>query len=311
MDSMDWKHYVAHRPGYPDSIWKLWTNYHQGPLEKVHDIGAGSGNGAEGLLNCCAKAPPTHVVLSDVKTECGQEQRIRFEGRFPNTTFFYRTARGEDAWDAPLGLEQLDFVMCCESLHWTVLESTLSQVGKSLRKDGTFAAVIYAPFPIIRNNKTADRAFRKFVASHVEGLLSQNWMNEGWKRAARQLSHGIDCVSLPEDTWKDVKRVHINVRDGGWGALEDQPVQLQNEFAKESLPDLGAYERVTIDDDEDWQKLSTSLDWLQEMLKSLRFGFGEASFTSPEWLHLQDCVGEGGQLDLEWQVQMILARARM
>lgn len=304
----DWKHYMEFRPGYPDSMWECWLDYHQGPLEKVHDIGAGSGNGAEGIIS---RVKVTNVVLTDPKFECGQEQRARFEGRYSNITILHRTARGEDPWDVSLGLDQVDFVMCCESLHWTRIQPTLEHIAEGLRSGGTFAAVIYAPFPFIKNNEVANTVFHNFTASHFEALIAKGLMNEDWTRSAAQLYHGIDCVSLPDNIWKDVQRIFINLHGREWASAskERTTTHLRAEYEKYLLSDLGTYERITMDNDKDWQRPSTSLEWIRQMLISMRCGFGYASWTSPVWLELEASVSDG-KIDLEWEVEMILARKK-
>ncbi|KAI8179934.1 hypothetical protein K4K54_006150 [Colletotrichum sp. SAR 10_86] len=296
------KHYVDHRPSYPDSMWKLWTSYHQGPLTSAHDIGSGSGNGAEGLLTHTTP-PLKHVVLTEPREINIADCRARFKDRFPGTEFSYRTCRGEDPWDPPAGLEHVDFAMACESIHWTVLGPTTQNIAKSLRPGGTFAAVIYGPFPGITNNKVANAAFKSFIGEHAAHLLKQEWMTENWKRAARQMFHGMDCVPLLDDVWQDVKRVEVNCRDG-WYAKDYEPM----EGTEDPVAHFGTSERVSIDDNEDWQ-ISATVEWLKQSLESMRFGFTEDSWNSPKWKEIEQAVG-GGPLKLQWQVHMILARKR-
>ncbi|KAF6823469.1 yhr209w-like protein [Colletotrichum plurivorum] len=294
------KHYIAHRPPYPDSMWKLWTSYHQGPLSSFHDIGSGSGNGAEALLSRVTP-PPSHVVLTDPQEQNIVDCRARFGDRFPGTRFTYRTGRGEDPWEPPASLDQVDLVMACESLHWTVLEPTLASIARSLRKGGTFAAVIYGPFPGITNNSAANAAFKSFIGEHSSFLLKQDWMTENWKRVARQMFHGMDSVALGDDVWEDVKRIEVNCRDG-WYAKNYEKI----EGTADPVGHLGTSERVTIDDSEDWQ-ITGSAEWLKQSLQSMKFGFTEDSWKSPKWREMEEAAG-GGPLELQWQVHMILAR---
>ncbi|KAK6218517.1 hypothetical protein QIS74_06397 [Colletotrichum tabaci] len=297
------KHYIAHRPPYPESMWELWTNYHQGPLTSAHDIGAGSGNGAEGLLTHTSSPPLKHVVLTEPQEVNIKDCVTRFHNRFPDTSFAYRNCRGEDPWSPPAGLAHVDFVMACESLHWTSLEPTLDNIANSLREDGTFAAVLYGPFPAITNSAPANAAFKAFLADHAARLLRQDWMNENWKRAARQMFHGMECVALRDEVWKDVKRIAINCRNG-WYAKDYEPL----EGTADPVGHLGTCERIAVDDSKDWQ-ISASVEWLKQSLQSMRFGFSEESWASPHWQAIEHEMGDGA-LELEWQVQMILARRR-
>ncbi|KAL0932738.1 yhr209w-like protein [Colletotrichum truncatum] len=296
------RHYVDHRPPYPESMWNLWTSYHDGPLQTVHDIGSGSGNGADGLL-MHVKTPMKHVVLTEPREINIQDCRARFRDRFPGTEFTYRICGGEDPWETPAGLGAVDFVMACESLHWTIIEPTLQNVAKSLRKGGTFAAVVYGPFPGIANNQKANEAFKEFIGEHAAHLLKQDWLNENWKRAARQMFHGMDCVPLRDDVWQDVKRIEINCRDG-WYARDYEPIK----GTADSVTHLGPFEKISVDDNADWQ-ISASTEWLRESLNSMRFGFTEKSWESSKWLEMEQSVGNM-PLELQWQVQMILARKK-
>ncbi|OHF03964.1 hypothetical protein CORC01_00826 [Colletotrichum orchidophilum] len=297
------RHYVDHRPPYPDSMWELWTSYHEGPLTVVHDIGSGSGNAADGLLTHTT-SPAKHVILTEPRDINIKDCRSRFRDRFPGTSFTYRNCRGEDPWEAPVGVEDVDFVMACESLHWTILAPTLDNIAKSLRGNGTFAAVIYGPFPGITNNTVANAAFKAFIGEHAAHLLKQEWMTENWKRAARQMFHGMDSVPLKDEIWKDVKRIEINCRDG-WYAKDYHPL----EGTADPVRHLGTSERVVIDDSKDW-RISSSVDWLKQSLESMRFGFTEESWQSPKWQEMAKEIGNGA-LELEWQVHMILARKRV
>ncbi|GKT94773.1 hypothetical protein Ct61P_12623 [Colletotrichum tofieldiae] len=283
-------------------MWKLWISYHEGPLTSAHDIGAGSGNGAEGLLRHIA-VPLKHVVLTEPQEVNIKDCRARFKDRFPGTNFTYRNCRGEDTWEPPADLDHVDFVMACESIHWTVLEPTLDNIAKSLRNNGTFAAVIYGPFPSIDNSVTSNAAFKQFIGEHAARLLKQNWMNENWKRAARQMFHGMECVPLRDEVWKDVKKIEINCSEG-WYAKEYEPL----EGTTDPVSQLRTYERVSIDDSKDWQ-ISASIEWLKQSLESMRFGFTEESWTSSKWQEIEHEIGDGA-LDLKWQVHMILARKR-
>lgn len=178
--------YNAHRPEYPPSLWGLFATYHRGPLSKAHDIGAGFGNGIEGLLRFLGANGQglSHAILTEPKLFLVDAARARLPCLFPDTAFGYRNKRGEDAWDAPLGLGsgQMDLVMSCEAIHWTILTPTLEQIYQSLRPGGTFGAVLYAPLPNVVDNMPATMALRCLVEQHVDKLVKENWMDEGWKR---------------------------------------------------------------------------------------------------------------------------------
>lgn len=189
--------YMAHRPEYPPTLWALFTTYHQGALQKAHDIGSGFGNGMEGLLSLLASREQgnlSHAILTEPKQFLVEAASASLPPRFPNTKFAWRNKKGEDSWDAPLGLQEgeLDLAMSCEAIHWTILETSLENVHRSLRTNGTFAAVLYAPLPNIVGNLAATKILQSLVQDHVQELIASGWMDEGWKRCmVREL-----CVVL-------------------------------------------------------------------------------------------------------------------
>lgn len=294
----DWKHYINHRPSYPDSMWRQWLAYHKGPLLSAHDIGTGSGNAAESLL-LHTDPRVERVVLTDPREGNIQDAKGRFVGRFTGTEFVYRACCGEDPWD---GLDQVDFVMACESIHWTELEPTLKNIAGGLRPGGTFAAVLYWPFPSITNNEAASHAFQRLISNHVDGLMKKEWMSQAWQRGSKQLN--MDCVPLRDEAWQDVRRYYLNCSKG-W-AWEQHPEE--KDWHAAPLTHLGKYERIEDPDCGDWQ-LSTTVQWLKENLESLRFGFTAETWESKEWKEILDAVGDA-TIKLAWQVQMVLARKR-
>ncbi|KAK2005369.1 hypothetical protein LZ32DRAFT_674109 [Colletotrichum eremochloae] len=300
----DGKHYLKHRPPYPESIWKLWLSYHKGPLTSLHDIGSGGGNATEDLLRHIS-SPLRFVILTEPKAVNINDCRARFKGRFLDTCFVYRKCHAEDQWEPPTNLEHVDFVMACESIHWTELKPTMDNIAKSLRANGTFAAVIYAPYPLISNNSIANTAFKDFIGGHASWLLEQGWMNEKWQRAARQLHQGLDFLPLREDLWTDVRRININIRDG-W--LADSVQFIDGPLEPSDNVRIQACEWDTINESKDWQLLA-SVEWLKQYLLSLRLGFSDRSWTSLKWQKIESEV-QDGNLELVWPVQILLARRR-
>jgi SAM-dependent methyltransferase len=197
------EHYGDHRVEYPASLWALFTTYHQGPLKSAHDIGAGYGNGIEGLLRFLKVGGGglTHAILTEPKAFLLEAARARLPGLFPDTMFAYRNKRGEDAWDESLGPAkgQLDLAMSCEAIHWTVLAPTLININESLRPGGTFGAVLYSPLPQVVDNTPATESLRRLVEGHVDKLISDSWMDEGWKRCMVSNTDSADSYPMRAD----------------------------------------------------------------------------------------------------------------
>lgn len=49
--TMPWDKFYSSRADYPDSMFESFLKYHQGALDVLHDLGAGSGLAADGLLS--------------------------------------------------------------------------------------------------------------------------------------------------------------------------------------------------------------------------------------------------------------------
>lgn len=315
-DLEQWEHYVAYRPRWPHSMWKMWLDYHQGLLVSAHDIGTGSGNAAEDLLHASMiRSPPglRYFVLTDLREPNIQDARKRLVSgdRFPGIKFAFRVAPAESSWQdiaecTPELASGTDFIMACESIHWTDLEPTLRHVATSLRTGGTFAAALYWPFPIISGNDKARDAFNRLVDKRVAQIKKDQWMNAAWVNASRQMN--LDVVPLHEEVWRDVQRVYIHCsgKSGGW-AWEQHPEE--KDWHAIPVLHLGAYKKIELEDHADW-KMSSTVDWLKGLLESLRFGFSAESWESEEWREIEEASGLDGRIDLQWQVQMILARKR-
>lgn len=217
--SMPWDRFYSSRPAYPASMFDLWLSYHAGPLATVHDLGAGSGLAADGLLTAARTyglSQMPHTILSD-PGRSNLEIAARFmTARHPYTTIDCWQARGEDQAEfLPPG--SLDMAICAEALHWMDIPAVVDLVAESLREGGTFAVVLYSCFPRIQNNARVKALLRRFVEEHLQrGLLlgERNRvtdaegveMHENWKRGLRNLAYGLDSVELSAETWEDVKR---------------------------------------------------------------------------------------------------------
>lgn len=297
-------------------MWKMWLDYHQGLLVSAHDIGTGSGNAAENLLQASmirTRPGLRYFVLTDLRESNIQDARKRLirDNHFPGIKFAFRVAPAESSWqDIAEGTPELasgiDFIMACESIHWTDLEPTLRHIATSLRPGGTFAAALYWPFPIICGNDKARDAFNRLIDRRVAQIKKDRWMNAAWINASRQMN--LDVVPLYDEVWKDVIRAYIHCSDesGGW-AWEQHPEE--RDWHAKPVLHLGTYKKIELDDHTDW-KMSSTADWLRGLLESLRFGFTAESWESEEWREIEQASGLDGRLNLRWQVQMILARKR-
>lgn len=113
--TMPWDKFYSSRADYPNSMFESFLKYHQGPLEVLHDLGAGSGLAADGLLSALRRthaAPQRGTVRSlaaaaaapklprTILSDPGQENlgiTSRFvHARHPDVAMECWQARGED-----------------------------------------------------------------------------------------------------------------------------------------------------------------------------------------------------------------------
>lgn len=335
--NMPWDRLYSSRADYPRSMFTTFLNYHHGPLDTVHDLGAGSGLAADGLLSALrlrlgsanAQMLP-RTILSD-PGEANLAVSARFlTARQPGVPLECWPARGEEQ-DRFLVPSSVDLTLCAEALHWMDTPVALSQTARSLRPGGTLAVVLYSCFPRILNDGRTKRAVRMLVEDHLRYRMLKKTPDDGadgssddeddhrdgdpdspgnvrihpnWARGMRSLAYGLDAVELPADQWEDIRRFEINCGAAGWWWPNASKDTLGCATPR---ADASPHERFVYEDYEDWGRWA-SLRELKELLMSIQVGFGDKTWDSPLWRELETSVK--GPLHLVWQVHMILARKK-
>lgn len=323
---MPWDKFSSSRADYPRSMFNTFLAYHRGPLDVLHDLGAGSGLAADGLLNALrARQGEVKLLPRTILSDPGEENlgiTTRFvAARQPGVHLECWQRRGEDQ-DRFLVPSGVDMTICAEALHWMDMPDVVAQTARSLRPGGTFAVVLYSCFPRILNNGRAKKVLRMLVEDHLRRrLLAGPDTREGdaeaspgsptvarvhpnWERGMKSLAYGLDAVELPADQWEDIRRFEINCGASGWW----WPRACQDILGC-AIPraDASPHERFVYEDYEDWGRWS-SLRELKDLLMSIQVGFGDKTWEGPLWRELEDVAR--GPLHLVWQVHMILARKK-
>lgn len=104
--TMPWDKFYSSRADYPSSMFESFLHYHRGPLDVLHDLGAGSGLAADGLLTALRSKSPTTARASPARlprtilSDPGKENlsiTARFvRARHPDVVTECWRARGED-----------------------------------------------------------------------------------------------------------------------------------------------------------------------------------------------------------------------
>lgn len=102
--TMPWDKFYSSRADYPDSMFEGFLQYHHGPMNVLHDLGAGSGLAADGLLSALLRSQPRNIspkklpriILSDPGEEnLGITARF-VQARHADVAMECWQARGED-----------------------------------------------------------------------------------------------------------------------------------------------------------------------------------------------------------------------
>lgn len=323
----DWDHYVKFRPAYPETMWQSWLAYHNGPINRLLDVGTGGGVGAASLLAVASAQgrQVKHLYLSDP----GESNLIAAKKNFESGNasalggmqLHYHRGPAEEAFPG-LDNKSLDMIIACASIHWTDIEVAINTAADALRPGGTFAAVVY-PQPTIRGDDEAAEALaavfeqrRRFqdAASEKNGDDGKgpSSMRAIRARAYRNLSIGLNYVPFDPEKWEGVHRRTANLPSDGKWPLRDSTWARYGEPKNAVLE--GREEVESVDKDDWWTRKEYTVDQLKQFFQTL----GYEPFVMDGRLWETDAFKEfervveskGGSFELVWPAATVLARRR-
>ncbi|KAI9898656.1 hypothetical protein N3K66_007016 [Trichothecium roseum] len=296
--TVSWDEYMQYRPPYPDSMWKLWFDYHKGPLDVISDIGTGGGVAAHDMAS---RTKVKRMYLSDPGKE-----HLDFAERFlkehhSDVEFVLSNKVAEDRW---LEDGSVDFLACCEALHWVDVDKGMPVMADSLRPGGTFAAVYYLPFPRITNSRRAQEGQTRLLDDFGNSTPDSAVQHPAWRRGFSNSNMGMDFVPFDEEVWTDVRRIEINLPEEGWPSSASiakrfgvAPCRVGEGCVKERWEDGG------------W-KTRDSAEGLRKLLQKF-LGAPDETWDCDAWREVLAGAEEvGGVFELSFQVAMVLARKR-
>lgn len=151
--TMPWDKFYSSRADYPDSMFESFLKYHQGALDVLHDLGAGSGLAADGLLSALRRTHhargasasgsssssssfPSLKLPRTILSDPGEENlgiTSRFvHARHPDVAMECWQARGEDQdqFLAPASVDMYAYLpvekFCCLANKSRLLEGEIS-----------------------------------------------------------------------------------------------------------------------------------------------------------------------------------------
>lgn len=139
--------YSSVRPAYPNSFYKILSDYHQGPRELVVDVGCGPGVATFQLseqLNSFQKVIGTD--LSSTMIESARSLQSQDPQRYSRVSF--EQSPGESFEFLKNGSDDLkcDMVTAVECVHWFDFAKFQEAVAAILRPGGTLAIWGYGDF---------------------------------------------------------------------------------------------------------------------------------------------------------------------
>ncbi|CAM1509794.1 Fc.00g001290.m01.CDS01 [Cosmosporella sp. VM-42] len=295
---ISWDEYMEFRPPYPPSMWKLWLDYHQGPLESAHDVGAGGGLAANAIA---ANSNAKRIYVSDPGKEHLDFAEKMLTHHHPNTEFVFKNTVAEDLW---VEEGSIDFLCCCEALHWVDVSKGMPVMAKSLRSGGTFAAIYYLPFPKITNNKRAQDGQMRLLEDFEKNTAESSVPGPAWRRGFSQSNVGMDFVPFDGDLWTDVRRIELNLNGEDWPS--SQSIAKRFGEAPKCVEEGCVKERW---EDESWKR-TESPEKLRQILQKF-LGALDETWECEAWQEVLKGAEEvGGKLELAFQVAMVLARKK-
>lgn len=323
----DWDHYVKFRPAYPETMWTSWLAYHQGPLDRLLDVGTGGGVGAATLLAVASAQGKQvkHLYLSDP----GQDNLTAAQKNFESSQaaapgamqVHYHRGPAEEAFPG-LDKRSADMIIACASIHWTDIEVAINTAADALRPGGTFAAVVY-PQPTIRGDDAAAEALaavfeqrRRFQDEASEKNGDDGRDPSGTRairaRAYRNLSIGLDYVPFDPEKWEGVHRRTANLPPDGKWPLRDSTWARYGE-PKNAVVD-GSEKVESVATDDWWTRKEYTTAQLKEFFQTLGyepFVMDGRLWETDEFKKLEEVVqSKGGTFELVWPAATVLARRR-
>ncbi|KAI1358393.1 S-adenosyl-L-methionine-dependent methyltransferase [Xylaria arbuscula] len=273
----DWSKYMAYRPAYPGSFFKRIYDYHgakpQASWSKAHDVGAGAG-----IVSATLAPRFDNVIMSDPNDGyAALGHKILVEDlRIPKEKLSFLQ---ESAEKSSVESGTIDLIAACEMLHWTDSEAAVDEFHRQLKIGGTVVITWYT-WPKILGKPLAQTAWDGIFATYWEEFRPRGNL---YVRAQKITNCGYESVQLPEEKWKEVKRVYINAR----GTLD--AFKLDGEVGESKVG--GSEEKIWVEGDKDWMNVK-GIDWFKAYFNTTCYPCVPEERTQHLWQQLEGVLGE-------------------
>lgn len=203
-------------------------------------------------------------------------------------------------WPAPASL---DMAIICNALHWCDADAVMRNLAATLRPGGTFACCMQAFRINFPQSTKLDALWLEATSTLMAKLKLQGGLSPAIQMGVKNCYSGYDGVEVPSELFTDVRRWHVNARQGDAtpyrfttpGDFEENPSRVQEGETEKIVQDAG------------WQR-EVDVDWLKGFLRTTTLDLGDDIWALKPWVELERVVEEefGGKVTAEWPVYVLL-----
>ena len=300
--NLDWDAYHRYRPVYPESMWKMWFDYHtthgNGSFATAHDAGAGPGTAASIIGQKFDKVFVSDAGAANLATaEATLSPRDKF-------TFHQGPAEQTALW---LPASSIDFTSICMAFHYMDPVATVRAVAETLKPGATFAAATYGFRLLFPGQPRAQELWYKATSHESLRLMREGRLFPAAVKGLARAMTGLDFVAFPSDLFEEgVRRIYVNVQENEEKALyfvDTEPALWDEAETFVAPTDTQHYIQ-----DPTWGRQADAA-WLRGFLASSQMGFNETTWALPEWQELETIVNSmpDCMIAIEWPVSITLA----
>ncbi|KAF2455104.1 S-adenosyl-L-methionine-dependent methyltransferase [Lineolata rhizophorae] len=289
--------YAAFRPTYPPSLYNTILEYHQGPTNRLVDLGCGHGVVSRGFA-------PTFQQVIGTDPSAGMlslAESLTPVPEYSNVVFRAATAERLDKIHVEDG--SVDMVTAAQAAHWFDYPAVWAELGRVLRPGGTLAFWGYKDHALVDHPRATDVMVRYNVGEPVdethrpEDMLGIYWSQPGRDMVQAKLGN----VEPAAEWFTDVQRVEYEPGTKGPNSGEGTKFlsrRLQIGQVKDYMRTWSAYHG--------WKEAHPGVkkrgdggegDVVDKM-------FDEMMEVEPDW------AGEEQEIEVEWGTGILLARRK-
>ena len=304
-----WDAYVATRPNYSESFYRIIHDYHashSSSQDTAHDVGCGAGQVVEELIQHYA-----HVVASDIDSDHVTVAKSRLSNHYDESRVSYAHSKAEEL-ASHFPAASADLIASAETVVLMDRDPGLQSLATVLKPDGTLAAWFYG-----RPTFLDPQLFKK-AQPLIDRIMVLKWKKviagsgpkraRGFKRCADAMASWLDFLPFHEDVWKDVQRYKWNTH----GTLPFFGEEACG-YAIEPVSHVKEGEKVVETEDQEFWMNVWDIAALKEYFRVLFPGFREAVGDGDKevdacFVELTEAMGgEGVKREFTWPCALVLA----